>query len=209
MVTRDKILSVGVGTNSSSEGVHADAGNAVSCEAKMASAEGTLSATSSKPYGVGTPVLASASEKSSSTCPKPPGVGAPLTVELSGAISTIGVGTNATTAPLLPSSKPLGVDAPATSTPAPAGTEDGTYMAINMFRRQAGTALNLLGRSSTTGSIFNGNPDRHKLCHSRWDFAKKLNIMASFDTAELECSCRSEHTKVLEKRVLTRPVYRR
>ena len=63
MVTRDKILSVGAGTNSSSEGVHADAGNAVSCEAKMASAEGTLSATSSKPYGVGTPVSASASEK--------------------------------------------------------------------------------------------------------------------------------------------------
>ena len=58
MVTRDKILSVGAGTNSSSEGVHADAGNAVSCEAKMASAEGTLSATSSKPYGVGTPVSA-------------------------------------------------------------------------------------------------------------------------------------------------------
>ena len=63
MVTRDKILSVGAGTNSSSEGVHADAGNAVSCEAKMASAEGTLSATSSKPYGVGTPVSASAVKK--------------------------------------------------------------------------------------------------------------------------------------------------
>ena len=118
-------------------------------------------------------------------------------MELSGAISTIGVGTNATTAPPLPSSKPLGVDAPATSTPAPAGTQDGTYMAINMYRRQAGTALNLLGgaqcRSSTTGSIFNGNPDRHKMCHSRWDFAKKLNIMLSFDTVELECSCCSEH----------------
>ena len=145
MVTRDKILSGGVGTNSSLEGVHADAGNVVGCEAKMASAEGTLSGSSSKPYGVGTPVSASAREKSSSTCPKPSGVGAPLTVVLSGAISTIGVGTNATTAPLLPSSKPLGVDAPATSTPAPAGTQDGTYLAINMYRRQAGTALNLLG----------------------------------------------------------------
>ena len=60
-----------------------------------------------------------------------------------------------------------------------------------------------------TGSIFNGNPDRHKLCHSRWDIAKKLNILASFDTVELECNCCSERTKVLEKRVLTRPVYRR
>ena len=45
--------------------------------------------------------------------------------------------------------------------------------------------------------------------HSRWDFAKKLNIMASFYTVELECNCCSEHTKVLEKRVLTTPVYRR
>ena len=149
---------------------------------------------------------ASATDKSSSTCTKPPGVVAPPTVELSGAISTIGVGTNATTAPLLPSSKPLGVDAPATSTPAPstpapAGTQDGTYLAINMYRRQAGTALNLLVgaqcRSSTTGSIFNRNPDRHKLCHSRWDFAKKLNIMASFDTAELECSCCSEQNNLV------------
>ena len=206
MVAVGKVLSAGVGTNSSLEGGHSDACNTAGGEVKSVKEGGTLcgSSSSPKPYGVGTPVLASASL----TGPKPSGVGAS-----NGATSTVGVGTIATTASSLPSSKPLGVDAPAASTPAPEGTQDGTYLAINMYRRQAGTALNLLGgaqcRSSTTGSIFNGNPYRHKLCHSRWDFAKKLNIMASWDTAELECCCCSEHTKVLEKRVLTRPVYRR
>ena len=86
--------------------VLADTGNAVGREAKMASAEGALSGSSSKLYGVGTPVSAPATEKSSSTCTKPPGVGAPRTVELSGAISTIGEGTNATTASL-PRSLPV------------------------------------------------------------------------------------------------------
>ena len=206
MVAVGKVLSAGVGTNSSLEGGHSGACNTAGGEVKSVKEGGTLcgSSSSPKPYGVGTPVLASASL----TGPKPSGVGAS-----NGATSTVGVGTNATTTSSLPSSKPLGVDAPASSTPAPEGAQDGTYLAINMYRRQAGTALNLLGgahcRSSTTGSIFNGNPDRHKLCHSRWDFAKKLNIMASWDTAELECCCCSEHTKVLEKRVLTRPVYRR
>ena len=196
-----------------------DTGNAAGCEVIKASAEGALGGSSTESYGVGMPVTAPAIDKSSSTGTKPLGVDAPPIAEIRGAISTTEMGTTAPAALPPPrgpsSSKPLGVDAPATSTPtaAPAGSQDGTYLAVNMYRRQAGTALNLLGGaqapSSVAGSIFNGNPDRHKLCHSRWDFAKKLNIMASFDTVELKCSCCSEHTKFLEKRVLTRPVNRR
>ena len=35
-----------------------------------------------------------------------------------------------------------------------------------------------------------------------------MNLMTSFNPVTLECGCCEEHTKILEKRVLTRPVYR-
>ena len=91
--------------------------------------------------------------------------------------------------------------------------QDGTYLAINLFKRQSGTAPNLLGgvqcRSSATGSLFTGNNGWLKHCHTSWDFANKMNVMTSFNTKSLECGCCNEHTKILEKRVESRPVYRR
>ena len=106
-----------------------------------------------------------------------------------------GVGTAANSASTMPKAK------------------DGTYLAVSLFKRNAGTAPNLLDgskcHSSITGSLFNGNPARIKLCHTAWDFANKMNVMTSFDCRSLECGCCTEHTRILEKWVLSRPVYRR
>ena len=93
---------------------------------------------------------------------------------------------------------------------APEVSTDGTYLAINLFKRKAGTAPNLLGganySSSASGSLFNGKAERISTCSTKWDFQCKSNVMTSFDPVTLECSCCTEHTKILERRVLTRPV---
>ena len=111
--------------------------------------------------------MAATVAKSGSTGTKPLRVDAPLMSELRGvnshhsvaAISTTGMGTLQR---CLLQEASL---APATSLPT--GSQGGTYLAVNMYRRQAGTALNLLGgaqgdQGAQGRSIFNENLDRHK-----------------------------------------------
>ena len=157
-----------------------------------------------KPSGVGTKNLTSLDTNSSDSCitPKPPGVGTENSTESN---------TNSSGSGIAP--KPPGVGTAAASASTMAEARDGTYLAVNLYKRQTGTAPNLLDgekcRSSITGSLFNGNPARIRLPHTYWVFAKKMNVMTSFDCRSLECGYCSEHTRVLEKRVLSRPVYRR
>ena len=90
---------------------------------------------------------------------------------------------------------------------------DGTYLAVNMFKKKAGIAPNLLGGGTfnppTSNSLFSGNQARIQLCKTNWDFANKLNTMTSFDPVSLLCGCCTEDTKILERRALSRNVARR
>ena len=153
----------------------------------------------------------------------PQQVGTKLVITDAGSVNTIPVdtactagatGVNTTPADTSSSTKTqqrVGSEDPALATPEV--TTDGTHLAINLYKRKAGTAPNLLGgtsfATSATGTLFNGKAERIKLCTTSWDFQKKTNVMTSFNPVTLECSCCEEHTRIPEKRVLTRPVYRR
>ena len=79
------------------------------------------------------------------------------------------------------------------SATSPVQSTDGTYLAINLYRRRAGTAPNLLGGaplpSSAAGSLFNGNQARIDRCCTEWNFGKKWNVMTSFNPDSMECGC--------------------
>ena len=122
-------------------------------------------------------------------------VGTKLVVTDAGSVNTIPVDTACTagatgvnTTPVDTSSSTksqqrVGSEDPAL--PTPVVTTDGTYLAINLYKRKAGTAPNLLGgtsfATSATGTLFNGKAERIKLCTTSWDFQKKTNVMTSFN----------------------------
>ena len=90
---------------------------------------------------------------------------------------------------------------------------DGTYLAVNLYKRKASLALNLLGGAPcdtvAAGSLYNGDPNRISLCHTDFNFSSKRNSMYSFDRVSMKCSCCTEHWNVLERRVLGRHVERK
>ena len=90
---------------------------------------------------------------------------------------------------------------------------DGTYLAVNLYKRKASLALNLLGGAPcgtvAAGSLYDGDPNRISLCHTDFNFSSKRNSMYSFDKVSMKCSCCTEHWNVLERRVLGRHVERR
>ena len=112
--------------------------------------------------------------------------------------NTIGVGTG--------SGEP-GRRSTLSSATSPVQPSDGTYLAINLYRRHAGTAPNLLGGAplpnSAAGSLFNGNQARIDRCSTEWHFGKKWNVMTSFTPDTLECGCCTEQTRILERRALS------
>ena len=92
-------------------------------------------------------------------------------------------------------------------------SRDGTYLAINLYRRAASSALNLLGGAPCIpppeGGIFNCKLSRVSQCFIDFRFGEKFSIMASFCLNTMKCPCCKENTKVLEKRVAGRHVERR
>ena len=91
--------------------------------------------------------------------------------------------------------------------------EDGTYLAVNLYKRKASVAPNLLGGApcnpAASGSLYNGEASRIQHCHTSFDFPTKLNVMTSFNIDKMRCGCCTEHWKILEKRVEARYVERR
>ena len=127
----------GMGTGNSTDPVVAT-GNVAGCDVLKASVEGAVGSSGTKPYEVGMQEMVATIAKSGATV-----IGENSHHSVA-AISTTGMGTTAPAAVPPPrglsSSKPLGVDAPATSLPSaaqcpPAGSQDGTYLAVNMYRR--------------------------------------------------------------------------
>ena len=90
---------------------------------------------------------------------------------------------------------------------------DGTYLAVNLYKRKASVAPNLLGGApcnpASTGSIYNGEASRIQHCHASFDFPTKMNVMSSFSIDSMRCGCCNEHWKILEKRAHARHVERR
>ena len=90
---------------------------------------------------------------------------------------------------------------------------DGMYLAINMYRRAASSAINLLGGAPCItppeGSIFNGKMSRVDHCFTIFRFGEKFNIMSRFCLNLMKCECCKESSKVLEKRVACRHAKRR
>ena len=91
--------------------------------------------------------------------------------------------------------------------------EDGTYLAVNLYKRKASVAPNLLGGApcnpAASGSLYNGEASRIQHCHTSFNFPTKLNVMTSFNIDKMRCGCCTEHWKILEKRVEARYVERR
>ena len=90
---------------------------------------------------------------------------------------------------------------------------DGTYLAVNLYKRKASVAPNLLGGApcnpASSGSLYNGEASRIQHCHTSFNFPTKMNVMSSFDIDKMRCGCCTEHWKILEKRVHARHVERR
>ena len=90
---------------------------------------------------------------------------------------------------------------------------DGTYLAVNLYKRKASVAPNLLGGApcnpASSGSLYNGEASRIQHCHTSFNFPTKMNVMSSFDINKMRCSCCTEHWRILEKRVEARHVERR
>ena len=86
--------------------------------------------------------------------------------------------------------------------PVPAPERDCTYIAINKFRMSDRVAPNLMGgdllMAGDCGSLYDTSDNRQILCFTRFDFGKKQNLMFSFNTDTMMCSCCD--TKVFYKR---------
>ena len=190
-----------------------DSKSLASTEATRSSAITTAVGTDNTVTNTNTVGIASHT-KEVDTMPAPAGASSVNTTPVDTACTIGATGVNTKPVDTSGSTKPLlGVGRVDPALPSPEASTDGTYLAINLYKRKAGTAPNLLCgtifASSATGTLFNGKAERIKLCTTSWDFHKKANVMTSFNPGTLECDCCDEHTKILEKRVLTRPVYRR